>query len=100
MKTRLHILLLWSADTEKVVTITRNFSLSSFHSNDICMEACKHYLARRGGADHYVQMRRPVLTTKLSTPYRRQKYRPLTSSMLTHQRFTLKLSRNHGQPPA
>lgn len=100
MKTWLHILLLWSADTEKVVTITGNFGLYSSHSNDVCTEACKRYLALHGGADHYVQMRRPVLTTKLSTPYRRQKYRPLTSSMLTQQPFTLKLSRSHGQPPA
>lgn len=69
MKMWLHILLLWSADTEKVVTITGNFSLYSSHSNNVCTEACKRYLALCRGADHYVQMRRPVSTTKLSTLY-------------------------------
>lgn len=74
-----------------------NFRLYSVNSNSFCMDVCKHYLALVGGSDHYIQTRRPALTTQLRILHWRQKYRPLASNMLTHQPFTLTLSGNHVQ---
>lgn len=99
MKTWLHALLQWSVeiDHRKGSSSYWTFSPYSVNSNGFCTDVCKHYLALVGGLDHDVRMRRRVLTTQLRILPWRQKYRPLASDMLTHQPFTLTLSRNHGQ---